>query len=104
MDDSKQADDYQEDFSVWDFHPDEPTVPAQFQFCTYLEGVKNTLNVLMKKRMKDPILQNTRKLILTANRAEHYTYDEEFKRKHFDEEDLSKADFNLIINREIRKL
>ena len=56
MDDTKQADDYQEDFSVWDFHPDEPTVPPQFQFCTYLEGVKNTLNVLMKKRMKDPIL------------------------------------------------
>ena len=56
MDDTKQAYDYQEDFAVWDFHPDEPTVPAQFQFCTYLEGVKNTLNVLMKKRMKDPIL------------------------------------------------
>jgi len=49
--------------------------------------MKNTMNVLLKKRMKDPILQNTRKLILTANKIEHTTYDDEFKKRHFDGDD-----------------
>jgi cytoskeletal protein RodZ len=66
------------DFSIWDFHPDEPNPPATQTFCTYIESLRNTLNSLMKKRMKEPILQNTRKLILTATKADNTSYDEEF--------------------------
>lgn len=54
--------------------------------------------------MKEPILQNTRKLILTANKAEHVSYDEEFKRRYFDGEDWTQADFPFYLNRELRAL
>ncbi|TNV82621.1 hypothetical protein FGO68_gene12530 [Halteria grandinella] len=97
------------DFTSWDFQPEEQNAPSQFMFCTYIESLKNTLNLLMKKRMKDPILQNTRKLILTATKGEHYSIDDEFKSKYcvgFDGEDCSEqeADVESALNREMRLL
>ena len=63
----------------------------------------------MKKRMKEPILLNTRKLILTATKGEHYSTDEEFKAKYCvgtlgedcEEQD---ADVSAALNKEIRLL
>jgi hypothetical protein len=53
-----------DDFEKWDFHPEElPSGPSQFTLVTYLENLKQTLNVFMKKRIRDSFNQNTRKLI-----------------------------------------
>lgn len=70
------------DFTVWDFHPDEPTTPATFSFSTSVESLRSIINVFLKKRLKEPILQNTRKLILSVNRSEHLTYDDELRKRY----------------------
>ena len=51
-----EDDDRQDEFLAVDFHPDEPNPPSTQTFSTYLENLRNTLNVFLKKRLKDPIL------------------------------------------------
>lgn len=60
----------------------------------------------MKKRLNDPILQNTRKLILSVNKQENYSYDEEFVKKgnELSEDsqpvDISTIDVLTVLNKE----
>ena len=62
------------------------------------------MNIFMKKRIKDPILTNTRKLILNVNKSEHFSYDEEYKNKVCPyTQDFNEMDINGYISREYKK-
>ena len=54
----------------------------------------------MKKRIKDTILVNTRKLVLQVNKGENVSYDDEMAAIHVGDE----IDFSSILNIEFKKL
>ena len=55
--------------------------------------------------MKEPILQNTRKLVLTANRAEHPSYDADYLRSMYSfKEEEQDYDFGGPLNWEVKRL
>lgn len=95
-----------DDLSKMDFHPDEPIPPGQFNFATYLENLRATVNIFLKRRLQEPILQNTRKLVLQANRGEQKTYDSEFDQiiAAENEDDFDEVDIESIISKEYNKL
>lgn len=60
----------------------------------------------MKKRIKDPLLQNTRKLFVQVNKIEHKTYDQEFENKYgpVGLDNYNDIDFNSILIKEFKRL
>lgn len=57
------------DFSVIDFHPSEPRVPPQFNYCLYFENLRHSLNILLKKPIKKPFATNSKKIITQVNQV-----------------------------------
>ena len=58
-----------------DFHPDEPLPPRDFLFSTYTENLRMLLNVFVKRKIKEPLHQNHKKIISHVYKHEHTSYD-----------------------------
>lgn len=66
--------------------------------------MRSTLNVFLKKKLKEPILQNTRKLVVQVSKADSKSYDQEYNQLVDDEEDFDEIDFGYLISKQHRKL
>ena len=75
-----------------DFHPDEPLPPRDYLFSTYTENLRMLINVFVKKKIKEPLHQNHRKIISHVYRHEHTSYE------YWLGEDPENINFNEILN------
>jgi len=53
----------------------------------------------LKKKLKEPILQNTRKLVMQVTKADNKSYDQEYNQLVDDEEDFDEIDFGSLISK-----
>ena len=61
--------------------------------------MRSTLNVFLKKKLKEPILQNTRKLVMQVSKADNKSYDQDYNQLVDDEEDFDEIDFGSLISK-----
>jgi hypothetical protein len=87
-----------------DFHPEEPQPPRDFLFSSYTESLRMLLNVFAKKKIKEPLHQNHKKIISHVYKNDNRSYDEQFEEQYWMGEEPDNINFNEILNCEYIEL
>lgn len=76
FDDNALLDNPNPDFEAWDFHPTETDPPSQFTYSTHLESLRVSLNTFLRKPIKQPLSQNTKKALVSVSKSEVFSIDD----------------------------
>ncbi|CDW77631.1 UNKNOWN [Stylonychia lemnae] len=100
------------DFQNWDFHPNDPEEPSQFNYSASIESLRITLNTYMKKQLKTPFQANFKKAVVQVNKLNNVdgdvTYFDDFLRNDIlDDNSKDKPqleiDFHQVLNTQCSK-
>lgn len=58
------------EFNEVDFHPSEARPPDRYMYSAYFDNLRHTMNTYLRRPIKKPFVSNTKKIVLTINRAE----------------------------------